>query len=365
MDEKTKYYLKIGFKFLIFGLAVLGIFILYKLAVFYMPFVIAVIIACIAEPLIKFFMKKCKMKRKLASVISLIIIVAIIGVILTVLVSNIIQESVKLVENLNVYIMNAYNVGIEILKDVQEGRRQIPEESMELVQKSFSGMLDTVKTFIGTFFTGLINTVGAIPGGITFTFITILAVVFICFDREYILETCKKHIPNKWLEKLKVVFNETFSVAFKYIKAEAKLSFICFILVLIGLLGINLFGLKIEFPIIMAVLIGFVDLLPIFGAGTVMIPWAIYLVLMGNIPLAVAISILWGIWAIIKNLVEPRMISNQMGLHPIFTLLAMYTGSKIFGILGLMLGPIILLVIKNIFSELFDKGVFKTIFEQE
>ena len=115
----------------------------------------------------------------------------------------------------------------------------------------------------------------------------------------------------------------------------------------------------------MAVLIGFVDLLPIFGAGTVMIPWAIYLVLMGNIPLAVAISILWGIWAIIKNLVEPRMISNQMGLHPIFTLLAMYTGSKIFGILGLMLGPIILLVIKNIFSELFDKGVFKTIFEQE
>lgn len=365
MDEKTKYYLKMAFKFLIFGVALLGIFILYKLAIFYMPFVIAVIIACIAEPLIKFFMKKCKMKRKMASIISLIIIVAIIGVILTILISNLIQESIKLVSNLNVYIKDAYDMGIGVLKDIQEGKIQIPEESMELVQKSFSGMLDTVKIFIGTFFTGLINTLGAIPGGITFTFITILAVVFICFDREYIIETCKRHIPSKWLEKLKVVFNETFSIAFKYIKAEAKLSFICFILVLIGLLGFKLFGLKIEFPIIMAILIGFVDLLPIFGAGTVMIPWAIYLMLMENIALGVAVLILWGIWAIIKNILEPKMISHQMGLHPIFTLFAMYTGSKIFGILGLMLGPIILLVIKNVFAELFKKGVFKAIFEQE
>ena len=365
MDKKTKYYLKMLSKFAIFAVIILVIFLLCKLAVFYMPFVIALIIAMMTEPLIKFFMKKCKMKRKLASTISLLIIVSVIIIALTILISNIVSESIKLVENLNGYFNIAYNTGIDILKAIQEGRIQIPEEALEIVQKSYSGILETLKTFIANFFTGVINTIGALPGGITFTFITILAVIFICFDREYIIETCKKHIPIKWIEKAETLMNETFSVAYRYIKAEAKLSFICFILVLLGLLGMNLFGLNVEFPIIMAVIIGFVDLLPIFGAGTIMLPWAVYLVFVGNIPLAIGIIILWGIWAIIKNIMEPKMISSQMGLHPIFTLLAMYTGSKLFGVLGLMLGPIILLVLKNVFAELFRKGVFKTIFEQE
>lgn len=315
MEEKTKYYIKIFSKFAIFAFIILAIFGLYKLAVFYMPFVIALIIASIAEPLIKFFMKKCKMKRKLASTISLLIIVILITIILTLLISSIVSESIKLIENLNVYATNAYNYGMNILKDIQEGRIQIPQEVIDIVEKSYSGLLDSAKTFIGNFFTSLINTIGALPGGITFSFVTILAVVFICFDRDYIISTCKKHIPSKWLEKIKMVFRETFSVTIEYIKAEAKLSFLCFILVLVGLTIMDLIGLKVEFLIIMALFIGFVDILPIFGAGAVMIPWAIYLVIVGNIPLAIGVGILWIIWAIIKNLLEPKMISKQMGLH--------------------------------------------------
>lgn len=365
MDEKTKYYLKMFSKFAIIAFILLCTFGLYKLAVFYMPFVIALIIASIAEPLIKFFMKRCKMKRKLASVISLLIIVGIIAIILTMLISSIVSESVKLVENLNVYATEAYNTGMGILKDIQEGRIEIPQEVIQMIEKSYSGFLDAAKTVIGNFFTGVVNTISAIPNGVTFSVITILAVIFICFDRQYIIDICNKHIPAKWIEKVKMLLKETFSVGVEYIKAEAKLSSICFILVLIGLLAMDLFGLNVEFPIIMAIFIGFVDLLPIFGAGTVMIPWAIYLVIIGNIPLAIGVAILWGIWAVIKNLIEPKMISNQMGLHPIFTLIAMYTGLRIFGILGLMIGPIVLIVLKNIFSELINKGVLKAIFEQD
>lgn len=365
MEEKTKYYLKIFSKFAIFAFIILLIFGLYKLAVFYMPFVIALIIASIAEPLIRLFMKKCKMKRKLASTISLLIIVLLITIILTLLISSIVSESIKLIDNLNVYATNAYNYGMNILTDIQEGRIQIPQEVISIAEKSYSGILESAKTFLGNFFTGLINTISALPGSITFIFVTILAVVFICFDREYIINTCKKHIPSKWIEKIKMIFKETFSVTLEYIKAEAKLSFLCFILVFVGLTIMDWVGLQIEFPIIMALFIGFVDLLPIFGAGAVMIPWTVYLAIIGNIPEAISVGILWIIWAIIKNLLEPKMISKQMGLHPIFILLAMYTGSKIFGILGLMLGPIILLVLKNIFSELISKGILKTIFEQD
>lgn len=365
MNEKSKYYLKMLSKFAIFAVILLCIYLVYKTAIFYMPFVIALIIASIAEPLIKFFMKKCKFKRKSASIISLLIIVTIIVSVSTMLISSIITESSMLIENLNTYATNVYNWGISLFDDIQSGKIEIPDEIMQITEKSFSSVLETLKTFIGNFFSGLINTVSAIPTWITYGFITILAVVFICFDREYIINTCKKHVPRKWLQKAKMIFEETCSVTIEYIKAEAKLSFICFVLVLVSLMVMDIFGLEIDYPIIMAIFIGFVDLLPLFGAGAVMIPWAAYLFIIGNVPLAIGVSILWIIWAVIKNLIEPKMISHQMGMHPIFTLLAMYTGFKLLGVLGLMIGPIILLVLRSIFKELISKGVLKTIFEQE
>lgn len=365
MEETTKYYLKMLSKFFVFAIILIGIYALYKTALFYMPFIIALIIASIAEPLIKLFMKKLKWKRKLSSIVALILIVGIIIILVSTLISNLIAESIDLIENLNGYITGAYEYGMTVLNDIQEGRIQIPQEAIQIAEKSYGGLLDGVKSFLGSFFTGVINTVSAIPTWFTYGFITILAVVFICFDRDYIIETCKKHIPSKWLETAKLYLKTTFSVVLKYVKAEAKLSCVCFVLVLIGIAILNIYGMKIEYPIIMAIFIGFVDILPLFGAGTVMIPWAIYLVIVGNMPAAIGITVLWILWAIIKNLLEPKMISKQMGLHPIFTLLAMYTGFKFFGVLGLMVGPIILIILKNIFSELIKKGVVKTIFEQE
>lgn len=365
MEEKTKYYLKIFSKFAIFAFILLCLFVLYKLTLFYMPFVIALIIASIAEPLIRFFMKKCKMKRKFASIVSLLIIISIIVTIFGVLISNIITEATKLVENLNIYATDAYNAGMQFFNDAQEGKIEIPDKIIEIAKKSYSGFLDSAKEFIGNFLTGFLNVLGAIPTVVTFTIITFLATIFICFDREYIIKTCKKHIPSKWLKKLNRFAKETFNVSGNYIKAEAKLSSMCFVLMFIGLLIMQFAGLGVEFPILMAILIGFVDIIPIFGTGIVMVPWVICLFISGNFPLAIGVFILWSIWTITKNLLEPKMISKEMGLHPIFTLLAMYTGLQIFGILGLMLGPILLLVFKNIFSELVNRGILKSIFEQE
>ena len=114
----------------------------------------------------------------------------------------------------------------------------------------------------------------------------------------------------------------------------------------------------------MAVLIGFVDLLPIFGSGTFMIPWAIISACSGDIKLGIAILVLWGIMSVTRQLLEPKIISGSIGIHPIFTLIAMYTGFKFIGVLGMFIGPIILIVLKNIFATFIDKGVFKSIFEQ-
>lgn len=365
MEKKNKYYLSLILKIIIVLLAFLGIFLSYKLAIFYMPFLIAIIISTLIEPIIKFLTKKTKLKRRTAITITLIVLVTIISLIISLLAGKLVSEGKSLLSNLNGYIEPLYDGAMNIINEIKNGNIQIPQEIIELVQNSLKGSIDTIQNFAISIVNKIINAITSIPTMLTYIFITVLAIIFICFDRQYIIDKFNKHVPKKWIEKFKEIIETTCSIAWNYIKAEAKLSGICFILILVGLTIFDICGLNVEYTILISVLTGFVDLLPLFGAGAVLIPWAIYLSFTGNIPLAIAVAILWIIWAVVKQLLEPKMVSHQMGMNPIFTLFGMYTGFRIFGVLGLMLGPIILLVIKNVFKGLLEKGIIKSFLEME
>ena len=88
-----------------------------------------------------------------------------------------------------------------------------------------------------------------------------------------------------------------------------------------------------------------------------MIPWAILCAINGDLNLGIAIIILLVIMSVIRQLLEPKLVSKNIGIHPIFTLIAMYTGFKVIGVMGLLIGPIVLIIFKNIFANLIDKGV--------
>ena len=96
-----------------------------------------------------------------------------------------------------------------------------------------------------------------------------------------------------------------------------------------------------------------------------MIPWAILCAINGDLNLGIAIIILLVIMSVIRQLLEPKLVSKNIGIHPIFTLIAMYTAFKVLGVMGLLIGPIVLIIFKNIFANLIDKGVFKTIFDRK
>lgn len=127
----------------------------------------------------------------------------------------------------------------------------------------------------------------------------------------------------------------------------------------------NFMGMNVEYPLLAAIAIGFVDALPILGSGTVIVPWAVISAIDGNIKLAIALLILLAVISVTRQLMEPKVVSKQIGIHPIFTLIAMYTGFKAIGIMGLLVGPIVLIILKNIFGALIDKGFVKSIFERK
>jgi len=135
---------------------------------------------------------------------------------------------------------------------------------------------------------------------------------------------------------------------------------------MVVLTGLNVFyliGMEVDYPILMAIVIGFIDALPILGAGSVMLPWSLILFLNNNNSLAFSVIGLYIFIVVLKQLLEPKLVSNNIGIHPIFTLLSMYTGFKILGIFGLLLGPIVLIIIKNIFAETLDKGIINSIMD--
>ena len=95
-----------------------------------------------------------------------------------------------------------------------------------------------------------------------------------------------------------------------------------------------------------------------------MIPWAIIESLKGDWFLGIAIIVLFTIMSIVRNMLEPKLISKNIGIHPVFTLIAMFTGYKLIGIFGMLIGPILLIIIKEVYTPIIDKGIFRSIFER-
>ncbi len=179
------------------------------------------------------------------------------------------------------------------------------------------------------------------------------------------LDQLEHHLPETWVKRLIKHIKEIAKALGCYLKAEAVLILISFIISLIGLYIFKIIGLNVQYPLMAALGIGFVDALPIFGSGTVMLPWALITACNGDFTMSLSILGLWALMSIVRQVIEPKVVSGQIGIHPIFTLIAMYTGFRAIGVLGMLVGPIILIILKNIFSTIIDKGIMKSIFDRE
>lgn len=346
-------------------LLLLGLYFALKLSIFYMPFLIAFIISLIIEPAIKFIMKKTKLTRRSSSIIIFFIVSAIILGSLAWILITLFSESSSLLQSLNDYFDKIYTQFRDFISIFQSNKIHLSNEVLSVIQNSTGNLLETASNWLKNTLTGLIDIITSLPSIAICIGITVVALYFICVDKIYILDQIEHHIPKLWVKRIKIHLTDLIQTLGGYLKAQATLILVSFIISLIGLYILKFIKFNIQYPLLMALFIGFVDALPIFGSGSVMIPWAIICAINGDINLGIAIIVLLIIMSISRQILEPKLVSKNIGVHPIFTLIAMYTGFKIIGIIGLLIGPIILIIFKNIFANLIDKGVFKTIFDKK
>ena len=337
----------------------------FKLALFYIPFLIAFIISLLIEPIIKFINKKTKLTRKTSAIIVMFFIFSIIITLIIFGTISLISESSNLLQSLNVYIEKIYNQIQNYINKIDFKKIEIPSQVISIINSSTDNLLKFSSNWITSFLTSILQGITSLPIIIVYIVITILSTYFICADRLYILDQLEHHFPRLWVKKFGIHLKKLIKTLGGYLKAQSILIFISFIEILIGLCIFKWVGLNIKYPLLAALAIGFIDALPILGSGTVMIPWAIISAINGDIVLGISLFVLYVIVLIVHQILEPRIVSGHIGVHPIFTLIAMYTGFKISGLFGLVIGPIVLIILRNVFETMIDNGIVKTLLDRK
>jgi sporulation integral membrane protein YtvI len=193
---------------------------------------------------------------------------------------------------------------------------------------------------------------GATPMFLAGSLVTIIASCYIAKDYDRFKVSIKSVTNKKWsliFLKTKALISENF---IKLIIGYMKLFVITFVEIFIGL-----FLLQVKNAAIIAIITALLDLLPIFGTGTILIPWGIYNLFTANYPLGTGLLILYVIIIIIRNILEPKIIGKQIGLHPLIALISVFIGLKLFGVIGIFTLPLSIMLI----FKMYDEGIFSLI----
>lgn len=241
----------------------LGLYIGLKLSVFYMPFLVAFIISLMVEPAIKFIMRKTNLTRRTSSIIIFVIVSLIILGTLTWLIITLFSESSSLLQGLNNYFDKAYIQFQSLISTFNYDKIHLSGEVLSVIENSTEDLLTTASNWLRGALTSLINFVTSLPSIAICIGITVVALYFICVDKIYILDQIEYHLPKVWVKKIRVHLKDLIDSLGEYLKAEATLILVSFIVSLIGLYILEFSGFNVQYPLLMALFIGFVDALPI------------------------------------------------------------------------------------------------------
>ena len=212
------------------------------------------------------------------------------------------------------------------------GRLKLPDEVKHSLTEALSGMVGRVLSGLGGILT---SAASAVPGILLFLAVTVIAVIYFAWDLEGISAAVRTIMPPKCRKMASAAKDGMMTVTGKYIRSYALLMLITFAEMLIGFLILG-----VRYAFIFAVIISILDLLPIVGVGTALVPASVFCFLSGRGGLGVGILILFAVSVIVRELAEPRILGKNLGVHPLLTLVSMYVGYSFFGFAGILILPL-------------------------
>ncbi len=343
---------------------ILGFYFLYPLIY---PFLIAWIIAMLLEPLVDWLEKKTPIPRWLAVLLALLLLLGLISSFTVYLISEIVVTLANLAQKLPEFFKRVsqtfmdsfqenknFNTIVETVQHYLNNNPQQQESITISISNNIDLMAQKTSELISSLLSGIGSFIGNLPYFITVFVVIILATFFISLDWPKIKKNMYTFLPTHLQKTGGLVFNGLKRALYGFIIAQLTLITITGLIMLIGL-----YVLQIEHAISIAFFIAMIDLLPYFGVGAVIVPWSIYLFLVDKINLALGLLVVYGVIIVVRQFLEPKLVADHVGLDPLVTLISLFIGLKVFGVFGLIIGPILTVILltliqANVFKDLWN-----------
>ena len=322
-----------------------------------MPFLIALVVAWFLNPPVRWLQKKLGVSRKVISMVLILLAYIGIGGALYGLGWAAFSQVRSLVENWSEIRSSAFSVLENVGDYFGQFQSLLPDSLVGSLENLSEKLMDWVQNIIPTALNvtvgGGMDFVSRIPSFLVATVVFMMASYFITADYPRIRFLVTDRVPeavHAFCSDFRRIFVEAFG---GYIKSQLILSLGVFVILTVGF-----FLMHQPYGLLLAFLFSVLDFIPIIGAGTVMVPWAVVCLVTGEYMTAVALMVIWGIICLFRRVAEPKILGSQTGLSPILSLVGIYVGMQIGGVLGMILGPLLLLVLINLWKlGTFDKVI--------
>ena len=341
------------------------------------PFILAFLIAMLLQKPIRRINEKTHINKKFLSIVFVLLIVAFLAGALTLigyLAGNELYDFGKTLAgklgSLPAVIESVKNHMISVVSGLpgklgatlSDSINGIAEKALSLVREEEAEAAANTASAIpaGSFslsslatpLAGILSKAKMIPAVLTAILIGIISCFFMTSDYDGLIKVIKKVASPERAKTLSKTKHVVFDILGKWCKSYATLLFITFCEMAIGLHILKFAGVyKGGYIFAIAICTAILDILPVFGTGTVLIPWGIISLFMHKVPLGIGLLVIYGVITVIRQVIEPKIVSSNVDVHPVITLMSMYIGIQIFGVLGILILPITVVIVKTLNDE--------------
>lgn len=313
---------------------------------YFLPFAAGIIIALTIDPIVNYLEGKLKINRGIAVIIILIVIFSSFGYFIILVISRFIFEIGKLVNILPNYTDYLNSVFDNISTFMFSIYDIIPKEVMDYLFKNWGQIITNLTGFLSKFYTFLAEKLVLIPNLLVFLLFTFLSSFFFAKDKNKIISSIKSILPHNWHKKIEIIQSELIASAIGLIKAQIILISISTIITIAGFYILN-----VDYALTLGIICGLLDILPIVGPSLIFIPWATVAFLLGNLKFSLSLIILHLVVSGMRQILQAKVIGTHLGLDPLLALISIYVGVRLFGFMGLFIGPMVAVIVKAIFQS--------------
>ena len=320
----------------------------------FMPFVLALVVSWLLNPLVRLLQKRLGLSRGFLSLLLILLAFAAAGGLFFALGHSLFTEIRSLLDNWEV-VWQSLQGGVTAVGDwLDRVLAYLPQEVTDFIDSSLDRIWEAVNRWVGDAMPLVGNWAGnfamSIPSFVVALIVFILGTYFITADYPHYRFLLTDKLPQGARRFFSHIRTTALGAFAGYVRAEILISIVVFFILLVGF-----FALGQSYAVLLALALAVLDFIPIIGSGTIMVPWAVVDLITGNWFHALGLMVVWGIICVFRRVAEPKFVGSQTGLSPILSLISMYVGMKLAGVLGMILGPILCLVALNICrTGLFD-----------